>query len=75
MTAKVILNPYASRWMAQKRQPEAEASLRTAGVDFEITVSDYEGHGIELAAEAAQAGLIPSSQQVAIVHITKWSTG
>jgi len=59
MTAKVILNPYASRWMAQKRLPEAETALRTAGVDFEIIVSDYAGHGIELAAEAAQAGFNP----------------
>ena len=39
MTTKVILNPYASRWLAQKRLPEAEAALKNAGIDYEITVS------------------------------------
>ena len=59
MTAKVILNPYASRWVAQKRLPEAEAALRSAGIDYEIIISDYPGHGIELAAEAAKNGYDP----------------
>ena len=59
MTAKVILNPYASRWVAQKRLPEAESALRAAGIDYEIIVSDYPGHGIELATEAAQSGFDP----------------
>ncbi|MFC1997855.1 diacylglycerol/lipid kinase family protein [Chloroflexota bacterium] len=59
MTAKVILNPYASRWMAQKRLPEAETALRSAGVDYEVIVSKYAGHGIELAFEAAQNGFDP----------------
>jgi diacylglycerol kinase (ATP) len=59
MTAKVILNPYASRWVAQKRLPEAEAALQTAKVDYEVIVSDYAGHGIELAAEAAKMGFDP----------------
>jgi len=59
MTAKVILNPYASRWLAKKRLPEAEAALRAADVDYEVVVSDYAGHGIELAAEATQAGFNP----------------
>jgi diacylglycerol kinase (ATP) len=59
MKAKVILNPYASRWMAQKRLPEAESALRNAGIDYEIIVSNYAGHGIELAVEAVQAGFNP----------------
>ncbi len=59
MTAKVILNPYASRWLAQKRLPEAEAALKAAGVDYEVVVSDYAGQGIELAATAAQDGFDP----------------
>jgi diacylglycerol kinase (ATP) len=59
MKAKVILNPYASRWKAQERLPEAEVALKTAGVDYEITVSKHAGHGIDLAAEAAEAGFNP----------------
>ena len=40
MTAKVILNPYANRWNAEKRWPEAESALKAAGVDFELAVSE-----------------------------------
>ncbi|MBL6966337.1 MAG: diacylglycerol kinase family lipid kinase [Anaerolineales bacterium] len=59
MTAKIILNPYAARWDALKRQPEAEAALQAAGIDYELIVSEYPGHAIELAAEALQAGFDP----------------
>lgn len=59
MKAKVILNPYASRWLAQKRLPEAETALRNASVDFEVVVSEYAGHGIELAYDAVQNGFDP----------------
>jgi YegS/Rv2252/BmrU family lipid kinase len=56
MTAKIILNPYANRWNAEKRRPEAETALRTAGLDYELVVSQYPGHGIELAAQATHEG-------------------
>jgi YegS/Rv2252/BmrU family lipid kinase len=59
MTAKVILNPYANRWNAQARWPEAEAALKAAGVDFELAISERPRHVIELAAEAARAGFSP----------------
>jgi diacylglycerol kinase (ATP) len=59
MIAKVILNPYANRWNAQKRWPEAEAALKAAGVDFEMVVSERPRHVIELAAEAASRGFSP----------------
>jgi len=59
MPAKVILNPYAARWEAQKRQPEAEAALQAAGVAYELVVSQYPGHGIELAAQAVHDGFSP----------------
>jgi diacylglycerol kinase (ATP) len=59
MAAKVIINPYASRWMAQKRLPEAKAALEQAGIDCEVSTTNYPGHGIELAYEAAQAGFDP----------------
>lgn len=59
MKAKIILNPYASRWKAQERLPEAEVALKNAGIDYEIIVSKYAGHGIDLAVEAAEAGFNP----------------
>lgn len=59
MPAKIILNPYANRWEAKKRQPEAEAALNKAGVKFDLAVSQFPGHGIELAAQALQDGFDP----------------
>jgi YegS/Rv2252/BmrU family lipid kinase len=56
MPAKVILNPYAGRWMALQRRGEAESALREAGVDFELVVTDGPGHGVQLAAEAVRQG-------------------
>jgi diacylglycerol kinase (ATP) len=59
MTAKVILNPYSNRWNARKRWPEAEAALKSAGVDFELAVSERPHHVVELAEAAARAGFSP----------------
>jgi len=59
MTAKVILNPYANRWKAQARWPEAEAALKSAGVDFELIVSEGPGLIIGLAEQAVRQGFSP----------------
>jgi diacylglycerol kinase (ATP) len=59
MTAKIILNPYAARWKAKERLPEAETALQAAGVDYEVSVSAYPGNGIELAFQAAEQGFDP----------------
>jgi diacylglycerol kinase family enzyme len=59
MTAKVILKPYANRWTALKRRPESEEALNTAGIDYELVVSEYAGHGIEMAAQAYKDGFNP----------------
>ncbi len=59
MTAKVILNPYSNRWNSQKRWPETEAALKSAGVDFELVVSERKGHIIELVAQAVRDGFSP----------------
>jgi len=56
MTAKVILNPYSNRWNAKARWTEAEAALRDAGVDFELSVSEHADHIVDLAADAVQKG-------------------
>ena len=59
MTAKVILNPYAGRWMALKRQDETEAALHAAGIDFELVSTSSPGHGTELAKQAVLEGFDP----------------
>jgi diacylglycerol kinase (ATP) len=59
MTAKVILNPYSNRWNARKRWPEAEIALRKAGVDFELAVSERQGHIAELTRQALRDGFSP----------------
>ncbi|MEJ5224403.1 MAG: diacylglycerol kinase family protein [Anaerolineales bacterium] len=59
MPAKVILNPYSNRWNAQARWPQAAAALKDAGVDFELSVSDYRGHAVELTAQAVREGFSP----------------
>jgi len=59
MTAKVILNPYSNRWNAKARWPEAEAALKTAGVEFELAVSEHPHHVVELSEQAARQGFSP----------------
>ena len=59
MTAKVILNPYSNRWKAQKRWPAADAALRSAGIEFEMAVSDGPGHIAQLTRQALLDGFSP----------------
>jgi diacylglycerol kinase (ATP) len=59
LTAKVILNPYANRWNAEKRWPEAAAALGAAGVEFELVVSEWSRHPIDLAEQAVRQGFSP----------------
>jgi diacylglycerol kinase (ATP) len=59
MTAKVILNPYSNRWNSQKRWHEAEAALKTAGVNFDLVVSQKKGHITELAEQAVREKFSP----------------
>ena len=59
MPAKVILNPYAARWDAQKRLPEVENALRQAGIEYELVLTEHPGHGIELAEKAVREGFNP----------------
>jgi diacylglycerol kinase (ATP) len=59
MTAKVILNPYAGRWLARQRWTEVEAALKAAKVNYEFVETNGPGHGISLAAEAVRQGFNP----------------
>lgn len=59
MPATVILNPYANRWIAGQRAAELESSLKAAGLDFNLFVTEYPGHAIQLAFSAAKDGNFP----------------
>ena len=59
MVAKVILNPYAGRWTAEKRRGEMETALKAAGIDYSIEVTQGPHHGIQLAAQAVLDGFSP----------------
>ncbi len=56
MRAKVILNPYSSRWKGGQRKAEIEQALMDAGVDFVIAPTEGPEHAITLAREAVEAG-------------------
>lgn len=56
MKTLVILNPYAKRWEALARRPEAEAALTKAGVEYEILQTEHPGHGIDLAEQGVRQG-------------------
>ncbi len=56
MKIKVLLNPYANRWNAQTRWPEAAQALKSAGLDFDLTVSERPDHLVQLAETAVGQG-------------------
>jgi diacylglycerol kinase (ATP) len=59
MTAKIILNPYAGRWKALKKQAELEAALRATGIDYDLIITNRPRHAIELARQAVLDGHNP----------------
>ncbi|MBE0528356.1 MAG: diacylglycerol kinase family lipid kinase [Thermoleophilia bacterium] len=59
MPATVILNPYANRWLSGQRQTELEAALQKAGIEYQVKLTEYPEHGIELAREAVLSGNTP----------------
>ena len=56
MKVKVLLNPYSNRWNARARWPEAEAALKAAGVDFDLSISERADQLVDLAADAVKQG-------------------
>ncbi|MFN3741847.1 MAG: diacylglycerol/lipid kinase family protein [Anaerolineales bacterium] len=54
---RVLLNPYANRWHARERWPQAEQALHQAGVEFELSVSQHKGHIVTLAEQAIRDGV------------------
>lgn len=59
MPATVILNPYANRWIAGRREAELKSSLKAVGLNFDLFVTEYPGHAIQLAFSAAKDGNFP----------------
>jgi diacylglycerol kinase (ATP) len=59
MPAKVILNPYAARWEALKHRDQVEHALKLAAVDYQLEITQYPGHGAELAERAVHEGFNP----------------
>jgi YegS/Rv2252/BmrU family lipid kinase len=51
---KVLLlyNPHAGHKRALKLLPEVEAALTTSGIDFDLRLTDYAEHGIDIVARA-----------------------
>lgn len=59
MTTKIILNPYAGRWLAQAKKDELEIALKDAGLEYELDVTSGPGNAIELARQAVSQGFNP----------------
>ena len=59
MTAKVIFNPFAARWDALRRRPEAEEALQAVGIEYELVQSEEPGQVMLLAENAVRDGYTP----------------
>lgn len=59
MTAKVIFNPYAGRWLAREKLEVVKDALKQAGIEYELEMTESPGHGIELASRAVKDGHSP----------------
>ncbi|MGB4804720.1 MAG: diacylglycerol kinase family protein, partial [Anaerolineae bacterium] len=53
---KVILNPYAGRWLASRLRPVIEETLTALDVPFALELTTKPGTGIEMARQASLDG-------------------
>jgi diacylglycerol kinase (ATP) len=53
MKVKVILNPYANRWGAKEQIPAVRQAFESAGVAYDLFVTEWVGHGKALASDTA----------------------
>lgn len=51
-----VLNPVSAGGRGCRDRARIEGALRAAGIDYELAVSERDGHAVELAAEAVRAG-------------------
>lgn len=56
MHVKIILNPYANRWGAQKRMESLPALLSEYDITYDLEVTQAPGEGIDLAEAAVHEG-------------------
>ncbi|MBN1955404.1 MAG: diacylglycerol kinase family lipid kinase [Anaerolineae bacterium] len=59
MTAKIIVNPYAGRWKAQRAVADIERTCAAVGLDYELVVTERPDAGIEIARQAVLDGYTP----------------
>ncbi len=59
MPTKVILNPYAGRWKGLQKREEIENALKSAGINFDLVMTEAPNHGTELAHQAVINGFSP----------------
>jgi len=52
----IIVNPVAGKGAAEKVIPELKAYLESFGIDYDMILTEYPGHAIELAEEAGTNG-------------------
>lgn len=52
----IIVNPVAGKGAGEKAIPEIESHLKRLGLDYDIALTDYPGHGIELVKDAGSNG-------------------
>lgn len=52
----IIVNPIAGKGAGRTAIPEIQANLDTLGVDYDLFVTEYPAHAIEMAAEAGSNG-------------------
>lgn len=57
--AKIILNPYAGRWLAQAQRGVMETELKAAGLDYDLESTEGHGHATQIAAQAVDQGYTP----------------
>ena len=53
---KVILNPYAGRWLAERSRGAIEQALAALDIPFDLAVTSKPGAAIELARQASLGG-------------------
>ena len=53
---KIIVNPASGRGMGEQNYPLMDAELQKNGLDYKMVRTEFQGHAIELAQEAADDG-------------------
>ena len=53
---KIIVNPTSGRGMGEQSYPLIDAELQKNGLDYEMVRTEFQGHAIALAQEAANDG-------------------